>query len=505
MKNKKKLITFLLIVPLILFILSYTFTVRGCLSEENEYLTEIKRRGYKFSPEFFTYLAGKGDVDDLELFLNAGMYIGAVNELGQTAIFNAVRNNKNDNVKFLLQKGANPDCYDNTNLRILTLAIQKRNFENAKVIMDYGADINYDFLQHTAFTYALNLEQYKIAEYMIEKGLEVNSVNKMGDTPLIKSIRKGTYRLTYQLILNDADIEKRERFNDYTPLMQAASVDNFRAANLLIERGADIDFINENGETAFEIAVKSDSDKIVLRLIEKGANHKISSSDDFVPLIHFVRQENSKMVEYLLENDFSPNRKNRTKTPLIEAVYSGHNRIVKTLIKYGAHVNDRTADYDYPLAIAVANNKKNIVKTLVEANANINKEQEMGVTPLIRYLDRKDYDMVEFLLQNGADPDKPSGTDNKYPLIFAIDMGCLDLCDLLLEYNADINMRFTNRKITPLIYAVENEKYDLAKKLIEKGAQINLLDNLGNSALYYARVTQNQRLIDLLERNIERL
>ena len=87
---------------------------------------------------------------------------------------------------------------------------------------------------------------------------------------------------------------------------------------------------------------------------------------------------------------------------LLVASAKGNARMVNLLLEKGIDVNI-TDEYDYnntALSTAVINAKYDVVELLIEKGADINKENNKGDTPLIHAIRFEDYDMVQLLLEH---------------------------------------------------------------------------------------------------------
>ncbi len=90
-----------------------------------------------------------------------------------------------------------------------------------------------------------------------------------GLTPLQKAIQKGDIKKVIELLDKGAKINE---WNFGTPLIMAASSGQLEIARLLIERGADLNMIGQNGWTALGCAAAEGHSDIVDLLISKGAD-----------------------------------------------------------------------------------------------------------------------------------------------------------------------------------------------------------------------------------------
>lgn len=94
-----------------------------------------------------------------------------------------------------------------------------------------------------------------IAKILIDAGVDVNTRDHLGLTPLLVACGKTTqgYRtIAEKLVAKKASLNVRDVFG-HTPLMLAISGGMLDIARLLIERGADVDAVSRKGESAISL------------------------------------------------------------------------------------------------------------------------------------------------------------------------------------------------------------------------------------------------------------
>ncbi|KAF5570043.1 ankyrin repeat domain-containing protein [Fusarium phyllophilum] len=89
-------------------------------------------------------------------------------------------------------------------------------------------------------------------------------------------------------------------------------------------------------------------------------------------------------------------------SPLHIASAMGHLKVVKTLITYGANVNEVDAAGYSPIHYATRNNHTAIVALLLENGADVYSRDPEGCTPLFRASQEGNNEIVERLLKHGA-------------------------------------------------------------------------------------------------------
>nr|ACO15472.1 26S proteasome non-ATPase regulatory subunit 10 [Caligus clemensi] len=90
-------------------------------------------------------------------------------------------------------------------------------------------------------------------------------------------------------------------------------------------------------------------------------------------------------VEWFLKNDFNLNASDDALwTPLIIASSAGHEKVVRTLLSFGASVNARTDQGRSAFFYACSRNRTSIANMLADANADMNIQDNLGASPLHR-------------------------------------------------------------------------------------------------------------------------
>lgn len=173
-------------------------------------------------------------------------------------LFLAVSNGDLDKVKALLKSGSNPNSKDAFEKHILesALNLKQNRIEMFKLLIESGADINTKIGQRPLISYP-NTE---IIEFLLSKGANPNIKSDNGMTPLMNNGKWGT-KETVSLLLNaGANINEQDTIGN-TPLIYAVNQNLSRdndlridVIKLLIEKGANPNIKNKQGQTAFSIA-----------------------------------------------------------------------------------------------------------------------------------------------------------------------------------------------------------------------------------------------------------
>ena len=136
---------------------------------------------------------------------------------------------------------------------------------------------------------------------------------------------------------------------------------------------------------------------------------------------------------------------------------------------------------------------KALYKTNPKSIVEVNKE---GFSPLILAAYKGNTEVVEFLINNGADCNGNSKMGT--PLMAAVVKGNTKIVQLLLNKKVNLNATDGNGT-TALIYATMFRYYDIIKALVKAGADVELKDNRKNGAVDYAILANDDKMMELLK------
>ncbi|MET0066998.1 MAG: ankyrin repeat domain-containing protein [Candidatus Thiodiazotropha sp.] len=125
--------------------------------------------------------------------------------------------------------------------------------------------------------------------------------------------------------------------------------------------------------------------------------------------------------------------------------------------------------------------------------ADLNSRIDMGMSALMLAALQGESSVVEWLLQQGADPN-PINDDGHHALWFACVNGDLSLVDRLIEAGAKLDNRNVNG-VTSAIYAASTGKLAVLKRLLAAGADPAIRTDDGYNALDSATTLEVLRFL----------
>lgn len=196
-----------------------------------------------------------GQVDGVELLLEANAWTEFKDDDGRTPLLCAVEDNNIVLVELLLRSKADWNAIDNSKLTALHLASLNGHADIVRKLLEIPeVDTNaQDEQNETALHLAVKNGHQSTIEWLLAYFANVNAKDKKGFTPLhLAAGRRGP--TIVKLILGGKDIEVDARANNgRTPLMQACNRAAFpdceKIVKLLLEKGADASASDHNGET----------------------------------------------------------------------------------------------------------------------------------------------------------------------------------------------------------------------------------------------------------------
>jgi len=377
------------------------------------------------------------------------------------------------------------------------------------------------------------------------RGLDINKQSPKGHTALIVASILGEKEYVNLLLSKGANPNIKDLTNGNTALIMVCMKKEEKGDNmddiiiaLLKGRQTDINLSNKKGETALMAATSTGRINAMNALIRKGADVNHASISGITALHLAVIRMNMAAVKLLLKSGATPRTSIYGITPLHTAIEKKHEAIVELLVKYGADLNAMSANGYTPVWYAIDHctqvlptllaagvdptikSPKNEVlliyfihhipalvnMTIQNPRTNVDQLNHHNVTPLIMAIRLDKNDIVQSLLERGANPNLQGGTNMEHPLMFAVERNSVPIVTMLMEHGANPNHADNMNQLTPLSFAFLHKRIPIMTILLspewgERRADPNWVDNEGRTILDHAIEEQEEQYVRLLIEN----
>jgi len=264
----------------------------------------------------------KNNINSVILLIKYGlrhsMDMNVIDIDGNTPLILSYRLNHHEIFKFLIRY-LDVDRKDSNGNTLLYYAIMKGDIDTMEYLIDIGADINCKY--SSGGKSALDLAISKGSKFLNillnnKNNILLNVPNTQGETPLISIIKSSYYTIDDKKQIIKKMIQKGSNINfidkdGNTPLIYALQIKSLPIIKLLIEHGAFINYtIEDSCVSTLMKAIGIGEIEIVKYLVECNAN--INYTNDFgnTPLAYAISVRNEEIVKYLIECGADINHRN---------------------------------------------------------------------------------------------------------------------------------------------------------------------------------------------------
>lgn len=267
-----------------------------------------------------------------------------------------------------------------------------------------------------------------------------------------------------------------------TSLLASIESRNLEKVRRVVEESMDANVVNErdrNSNTPLMIAIRGNPE-IVEYLLAREADPKAVSKDGNQALHYAIRDGRTRAAQILIEAGAPLNHANILgQTPLLCAMLYPQSKLDDLLLAKGASM-------DAAFRYAAAKNHIDHVTKLVEHHVDINSVDKEGCSGLMLAAREGHLDVVQYLIQRGADLNIAHNKTGQTALLFAIAMNRMDVLRALLDAGADLECATKKDRETALLYASRTSPLEMIELLVNKGADVKVLNKAGGSALMHA-------------------
>ena len=286
----------------------------------------------------------KGNVDTINVLLNAGANTNIADANGSTCLHHAARNYCcTEVIQAIMSHGVDVNATNKKNVTPLMIACENGNKDAINALLNARADPN--IADANGFT-CLSFAVYGgcsegVLKTIIEHLSDVNATSKQKKTALMCACEKG-------------------------------NVDMINVG-LLLNAGANPNIADANGSTFLHYAARNDScTEVVQAIISHGADVHATDKNNVTALMIACGKGNKDAINALLNSGADPNiADDNGFTCLSFAVYSGCSEgVLKTIIDHGVDVNATSKQKKTALTWACEKGNVNTINVLLNAGAN---------------------------------------------------------------------------------------------------------------------------------------
>ncbi|CAC5410668.1 unnamed protein product [Mytilus coruscus] len=434
----------------------------------------------------------KNSVDLIQFLIDKGLDLGIPDKNGRFALFVSIDKGFYDLSKYLVQKKCPIAIPEEDTKTALISVFESGNKELSKLLVSNGYTDNLLHFNETMLYHAYKLGLYENVEILRRYGADIKKEYEYGYTPMILADIGG----------ND-DLSENLHNQIYSNYLRSPCISNIRTGIVYISD-------REDNDTFKDVLIREKCD------LETASSCRLEEYEDLFQACMYgnIKPPIRGMLPGMQINFFfKPTDPSVSiwfeQTPLCLAIRRGHTKVCKFLLRHGVNVNltfeewstkndvslSMTIRYGYsPLFAACQRKYNDIVDMLIERGANLNKALYDAC--------REGYlNTVQFLLQKGADVNS-IGRYGHTALYGACIGGYSTIVKFLIDQGSVVDTQVQRThildEITCLHAAYLCGNHDIVQLLIKRGASVDTVDNFGRTLLHKASSDGNYKIVEIL-------
>ncbi|XP_007940042.1 protein TANC1 [Orycteropus afer afer] len=311
----------------------------------------------------------------------------------------------------------------------------------------------------------------------------------------LRNLYTPNVKVSRLLILGGANVNYRTEVLNNAPILCVQShLGHEEVVTLLLEFGASLDGMSENGMTALCYAAAAGHMKLVCLLAKKGARVDHLDKKGQCALVHSALRGHGDILQFLLtcewlEGPQQPGALKKSQAlqqALTAAASMGHSSVVQCLLgmekEHEIEINGTDTLWgETALTAAAGRGKLDVCELLLEHGAVVSRTNRRGVPPLFCAARQGHWQIVRLLLECGCDVNL-SDKQGRTPLMVAACEGHLSTVEFLLSKGAALSS-LDKEGLSALSWACLKGHRTVVQYLVEEGAAIDQTDKNGRTPL----------------------
>ncbi|HIO54991.1 MAG TPA: hypothetical protein EYN26_07610 [Chromatiales bacterium] len=476
------------------------------------------------SVEQLFHLLRKDDKQGLIGALNGGASANAVDQYERSLLMEAAGGGQGEMLQVLLARKADADHVDVLGDTALLMAVRSGHKQIVDSLVKAGANLNVqDINGNSALMLAVQLRHSGIASRLLSARPSLHLRNKAAESVtdiaehrnmpqvMVELQRQGAPSLT----LSGEQIRNLEQTADaisqyagsidaagvnvaqWPPLMLAVWREKDELAALLIQRGADINFHDTEGNSPLRLAVRRGDVKIIDLLRGAGVVEQDAYPVE-APLLHLaVRSRDIDTVKRVLAMDIDLDVRDAQKLTALEVSINQNSLdLAGLLLDAGFAVNALSENSRSPLMQATHGKSIEVLRLLIRKGARLNQVDATGNTALMLACREAWLAGVTELVYAGAERALRNQAGHT-ALSLAIISDQVGIVDQLLTTEATSgDRRYAGD--TALMLAAGGGNVEILEKIIRLNPDIDAIDAAGNTALMWAVIAGHESTAGVL-------
>ena len=415
----------------------------------------------------------RGDIESVQALLDAGVAPNTIFERDNMPLHVAVMRDRDDIIRLLLERGADPlheNRFGETPLDLVFTRGSAKSFwplyratesMNAEVAMQIPVMLDE----------AVSRDHRALLEALLDPAQALPKSSGVELNLFFKAAEWGSVSVLQYFSEGDRDLRQVDAASQWTALHFLAQGGHRDGLQWILAQGAAVNVRDARGMTPLHMAVYMGHAEVAEGLLKAGAEVDAADENGRTPLHIAAYQGYGALIRVLLLQGASPERKTLAGHTPMDIVRTRRFTALRTLFPFDSGTPSALSDEFAGSLLA-----------LREAIQGKNSQRALGLLA-----------SNDALTLDGADRYGVS------LLHYASDVGDRAILDVLLDRGVDVNLSDAQSGWSPLMYAVANGHIEATELLIAAGADVNHQDAMGWTALHLSEFHEHRGLRRLLK------